>query len=738
MKKNTLRAILLACFIALPSMFALTSCGHKHSFSDVWSTDATSHWHDCTGEKCSDTKDSAKHTFVMENDDTKHWKECSVCGYQKDEHEHTLLPAINGDKHTIYCEDCEYSTGELDHTFETDEQTTCDNCGHERAMASLSFKTGTYAFTYDGLTHAFDKKNLVEYDDVELSEVVVEYSTSKDSPVWTEDVPKNAGTYYTRLSVPATKDHTACTIDNLNETEKVLTINKKSISLNNLVLVYKASEMNTNAKTMTLTLTSSDVDGLCESDTLTATITKKAVTEATNFYGEGTEWTIKDRSAFNQESEQVGIEISATDNYDITGSITGKLYVAKEMTQSGEESPYTYTAEATIKKDGIVCYSVAVATGSAVKVFEAKNFDVTLSDSNAKIVGIIPKASWLRVNLTADGTLVVYGRVPEDNTFPFYIAVQYTGSVASKAVTLTLTPNTATTAVTDEEFTNALSLSDAQYHATIKKGDSVTEEYKIDRTNGKYYKNDNGTEVYYEKYNTSFFKYYKNADKWVRELVSDDESSVLNATKFTSKLLSSLTKNELIFSSAEQMYKLNSKVINGTSYTDVALKFEDKKLVYVEYKMNNETYTFEFEYVAPEITMPSGYAGTTSDNPITAGYVNRGDNARKFMSTGTIVTTANSTIYYSFEITDAVITAIGSTTTNTCTLSGNFTADETDVTFSDIKVYKSDGKTEVTNTASGNGRLLLQGLEKGTYIISVKCDKACTLSLILEKYELSA
>lgn len=84
MTKNKIKALLLAICIMLPSMFALTACGHKHKYSDDWTYDATNHWHICTGEKCTETKGSAKHTFVTKSDTTKYWLECSVCGYQQE------------------------------------------------------------------------------------------------------------------------------------------------------------------------------------------------------------------------------------------------------------------------------------------------------------------------------------------------------------------------------------------------------------------------------------------------------------------------------------------------------------------------------------------------------------------------------------------------------------------------------------------------------------------------------
>lgn len=84
MTKNKIKALLLALCLMLPTMFMLTSCGHKHTYAEAWSNNETNHWHACTGEKCDETKDNGKHTFITKNNDTSHWQECSDCGYKKD------------------------------------------------------------------------------------------------------------------------------------------------------------------------------------------------------------------------------------------------------------------------------------------------------------------------------------------------------------------------------------------------------------------------------------------------------------------------------------------------------------------------------------------------------------------------------------------------------------------------------------------------------------------------------
>ncbi len=78
---------------------------HQHTYGNSWYSDDTSHWHQCTAEKCPDrygsTKDLALHTFVWKVDQAatttqtglKH-EECTVCGHKRSEN--TVIPATGG------------------------------------------------------------------------------------------------------------------------------------------------------------------------------------------------------------------------------------------------------------------------------------------------------------------------------------------------------------------------------------------------------------------------------------------------------------------------------------------------------------------------------------------------------------------------------------------------------------------------------------------------------------------
>ena len=77
---------------------------HEHTYGNSWYSDDTSHWHQCTAEKCpalsDSTKDLASHTFVWKVEKAatatetglKH-EECTVCGFERNE---TEIPTRHG------------------------------------------------------------------------------------------------------------------------------------------------------------------------------------------------------------------------------------------------------------------------------------------------------------------------------------------------------------------------------------------------------------------------------------------------------------------------------------------------------------------------------------------------------------------------------------------------------------------------------------------------------------------
>ena len=84
---------------------------HQHTYGNSWYSDDTSHWHQCTAEKCpalsDSTKDQAPHTFVWKVDTAatttqtglKH-EECTVCRFKRNEN--TVIPVLIGTGVTTY------------------------------------------------------------------------------------------------------------------------------------------------------------------------------------------------------------------------------------------------------------------------------------------------------------------------------------------------------------------------------------------------------------------------------------------------------------------------------------------------------------------------------------------------------------------------------------------------------------------------------------------------------------
>lgn len=91
MKKIT-SLILLTC-VLITSIITLASCIHECEFTDEWTADESSHWHNCSNEKCEEISDKANHTWdegiittkaTQESDGVKTFT-CSVCNNTKNE-----------------------------------------------------------------------------------------------------------------------------------------------------------------------------------------------------------------------------------------------------------------------------------------------------------------------------------------------------------------------------------------------------------------------------------------------------------------------------------------------------------------------------------------------------------------------------------------------------------------------------------------------------------------------------
>lgn len=86
-------SVLLVLCLLLTLCATLASCGHECEFSPLWTGDATSHWHACKGEECTEIADKADHTWdagkitVWATQDAAGVKTftCTVCAQTKTE-----------------------------------------------------------------------------------------------------------------------------------------------------------------------------------------------------------------------------------------------------------------------------------------------------------------------------------------------------------------------------------------------------------------------------------------------------------------------------------------------------------------------------------------------------------------------------------------------------------------------------------------------------------------------------
>lgn len=92
-KRKKLLVALLTGALAVASIMVFAACGSSHTWSEDWSSDATSHWHACTDEDCTEVNGKANHTFndgevtkaATYNSEGEKKSACTVCGYEKTE-----------------------------------------------------------------------------------------------------------------------------------------------------------------------------------------------------------------------------------------------------------------------------------------------------------------------------------------------------------------------------------------------------------------------------------------------------------------------------------------------------------------------------------------------------------------------------------------------------------------------------------------------------------------------------
>lgn len=140
-----------------------------HTFSDVWNTNATRHWHTCTlcGTAVSD---DANHSYDNPCDET-----CNVCGYTRNViHEYNSKWSYDTVNHWHECTNCGTAISDISkHVYTNSCDATCNICGYERSVTH-SFAT---TWTSDSMNH-WHKCTICGKADIQLYHV---YDNSCDA-----------------------------------------------------------------------------------------------------------------------------------------------------------------------------------------------------------------------------------------------------------------------------------------------------------------------------------------------------------------------------------------------------------------------------------------------------------------------------------------------------------------------------------------------------------------------------
>ena len=108
----------------------------SHNYQTAWSSDETSHWHECS--KCGDKKDNASHTAGAAATDSTA-QTCTVCGY-------VITPALghthnygsewlsNATEHWHKCGGCSSTKDNAPHDYTNACDTNCNTCGYVRTI----------------------------------------------------------------------------------------------------------------------------------------------------------------------------------------------------------------------------------------------------------------------------------------------------------------------------------------------------------------------------------------------------------------------------------------------------------------------------------------------------------------------------------------------------------------------------------------------------------------------------
>ena len=296
MKRKSIIAVLAFVLVLALSLSMFSACNKKHKYSSEWKHDETSHWHECTTKKHTDTSEKLPHVFTWTektpagvHTDLVEKGVCE-CGYETERtvsgtathsygaewkkdasgHWHESTCGATAPTHEVMKKDfAEHTFGDgvetkpADYGVAGEKTFTCTKCGYEKTepINALGAKDNelklaegkTLGKEYDGEVIAITKADFVIEGN--RTPTIMFKAKGADDNTYTATAPTNIGEYIVKVSVEGTAEWKAAskTFD--------FTIAKKELT------VTGTKEYDGTA-TMPATLT-----GVIDGETVTATIT---------------------------------------------------------------------------------------------------------------------------------------------------------------------------------------------------------------------------------------------------------------------------------------------------------------------------------------------------------------------------------------------------------------------------------------------------------------------------------
>ena len=250
MKRKSIIAVLAFALVLSLSMFS--ACNKKHKYSSEWKHDETSHWHECTTKKHTDTTEKTPHVFTWTEKTPagvhtdKVEKGVCECGYETERtvsgtathtygaewkkdasgHWHESTCGATAPTHEVMKKDfAEHTFGDgvetkpADYGVAGEKTFTCTKCGYERTetINALGAKDNeiklaegkTLGKEYDGEVVSITKADFV----IEGNRTPTFMFKAKgaDDNTYTATAPTNIGEYIVKVSVEGTAEWKAAT-----------------------------------------------------------------------------------------------------------------------------------------------------------------------------------------------------------------------------------------------------------------------------------------------------------------------------------------------------------------------------------------------------------------------------------------------------------------------------------------------------------------------------------------------